>query len=365
MKLHVESTILLFGIIQGLVLILIAIRSKRGVRLSNNLFAAIILILCMTTIDTILFEFLDWGQLSDVRRTFLNSLPLEPITCLGPLIFFYLQSLFDHSFRITKSDRYLFLPVILEVVPFAISIVFVSSQQTFFSGKDESYVYLLNRYMTYVALPEFLLLVFYLVKSMKYLAAMRNGADSKTLRWAKDLLIGFGIVALVWFPFLIASMTPLQVTLLQDLHYYPIYYPVVGLIFFLGIRLMTNNMAFRPNPYAQTELAEKVALLNMLIQDKRLYSNSELNLQHLSSETGIPDKSISFILNHHLNKGFREYINEFRVNEAIERMQKGELNKLTLEALGFKVGFSSRSTFYRSFKQVTGQEPSAYVHHYN
>jgi AraC-like DNA-binding protein len=42
-------------------------------------------------------------------------------------------------------------------------------------------------------------------------------------------------------------------------------------------------------------------------------------------------------------------------------MQKGEWEKITLEALAYQSGFNNRNSFTLSFKKFTGQTPSEYI----
>ena len=124
---------------------------------------------------------------------------------------------------------------------------------------------------------------------------------------------------------------------------------------------MAFNAHFRKNLFSQKELEEKLSQLNRFITQEEIYADPELKMNLLSEKVGIPSRTISFILNHHLQKGFNQYINEFRVESALAKIEAGEAKEKTLEAISLEVGFRSRSNFYRSFKQVTGQHPTAYL----
>jgi AraC-like DNA-binding protein len=124
---------------------------------------------------------------------------------------------------------------------------------------------------------------------------------------------------------------------------------------------MTQSISFRTNEYSNSDLSDKVSLLNKIIVDEKLYKSPDLNLKFLSEKSKIPQKTISFILNHNIKKGFNDYINEYRIHDALIKIKSNETQKLTLEGIAFEVGFSSRSTFYRAFKKVTTKHPSDYI----
>ena len=50
----------------------------------------------------------------------------------------------------------------------------------------------------------------------------------------------------------------------------------------------------------------------------------------------------------------------YRVNEIKKRLNQENLSKYTLKALSEQCGFSSKATFYRVFKNVTGMTPLEY-----
>ena len=60
-------------------------------------------------------------------------------------------------------------------------------------------------------------------------------------------------------------------------------------------------------------------------------------------------------------KSFVEFVNGYRVNYVMTALKNGEHKSLTLLAIAFDAGFSSKSTFYRTFKQKTNLTPSEYL----
>ncbi|AYN04021.1 AraC family transcriptional regulator [Flavobacterium sp. 140616W15] len=107
--------------------------------------------------------------------------------------------------------------------------------------------------------------------------------------------------------------------------------------------------------------AEEIILLQKLenaMIEKELYKNPNLTLQDLAKEINSTSHQLSQFLNTNLGKNFTSYVNEFRINEACKIIASND--KLTLESIGYDVGFNSKSTFFASFKKHTGTTPLSY-----
>lgn len=98
--------------------------------------------------------------------------------------------------------------------------------------------------------------------------------------------------------------------------------------------------------------------LESVMNEKALYKNPNLSLQDLAKEVNITSHQLSQFLNNNLGKNFTSFVNEFRIREAREIIISND--KLTLEAIGYDVGFNSKSTFFATFKKYTGKTPSYY-----
>jgi AraC-like DNA-binding protein len=100
--------------------------------------------------------------------------------------------------------------------------------------------------------------------------------------------------------------------------------------------------------------------LEKVMLEKGLFKNPDLKLADLASELTIPPHQLSQLLNDNLGKGFTAYVNEYRINEACKLLLAGDNPKI--EAIGFEVGFNSRSTFFAAFKKLKGTTPSLFQH---
>lgn len=115
------------------------------------------------------------------------------------------------------------------------------------------------------------------------------------------------------------------------------------------------------NSIKKMDVAEAEILirkLESLMNEKDLYKNPNLTLQDLAKELNISSHQLSQFLNTNLGKNFTSFVNEFRIKEACKIITSND--KLTLESIGYDVGFNSKSTFFSAFKKHTGTTPSNY-----
>lgn len=98
--------------------------------------------------------------------------------------------------------------------------------------------------------------------------------------------------------------------------------------------------------------------IDKIIQDRQLYQQPRLSLRELSTETGVQEKTLSWIINQGAQKNFSEYINQLRVDAACIDLANEPSG--TLLDIAYAVGFSSKSTFNAAFKKQTGMTPSQF-----
>jgi AraC-like DNA-binding protein len=137
--------------------------------------------------------------------------------------------------------------------------------------------------------------------------------------------------------------------------------------FFLFISVRKDLNFFSTNPdlvrYANKKISEEQAQtmtekLQKLILSQELYKNPDLKLNDLAKKINVSSHQLSQLLNDNLSKSFAGYINEYRINEACELIINRK--SIKLEAIGYEVGFNSKSTFYAAFKKQTNTTPTLY-----
>jgi len=363
MDLSLSNILLFVGIVQCLMIFVVIICSRSKRILSKRYFTGFIAILSLATLGMFLDSSIDIVLISLEWQLLLGYFPFYPVMLLGPFTWMYIQSLFEKDFQHNKMlNRHFFL-VFLDLIPFIASFfMWVFLLFGFISYKGVlSLMNHLDQYNTYVDIPRYFSVGTYLIMSWSYLRKVKYIADVRTYNWGKELLMGLTIIIVVWTPLLFLYVSPWQKLLLNSIYYFPIYYLIVGLIYYLSIKLMMGNLSFRPNLFNAKDIDQKKKILDGVIAKDRLYAHHNFQLKNLSEKSGIPEKTVSFILNHHLRKSFNDFLNEYRVQEAINKINKGEMKNKTLEGIALEVGFSSRSTFNRGFKKYTGEHPSDYI----
>lgn len=97
--------------------------------------------------------------------------------------------------------------------------------------------------------------------------------------------------------------------------------------------------------------------LDVLLNEKKIYTDSNLTLQKLAEETKFNKNVLSLTINSLYGKSFYELINGYRIEEA-KRMLLDKQNKAyKIESIGEMAGFNSRATFFAVFKKMCDMTP--------
>ncbi len=102
------------------------------------------------------------------------------------------------------------------------------------------------------------------------------------------------------------------------------------------------------------------ALVKLML-DKRPYLEPELNLASLAAMSGFPAAQVSAAINHYFGQNFRNWVNSYRVEEVKKRLADPANAHLNMTGIAFDCGFNSEASFYRIFRQFTGQSPKPYL----
>ncbi|GAA4275238.1 hypothetical protein GCM10022258_45340 [Aquimarina gracilis] len=101
--------------------------------------------------------------------------------------------------------------------------------------------------------------------------------------------------------------------------------------------------------------------LQKLMVEEKIYLNHKLTLIDMAQQLNTSSNNVSWLLNNIHESSFYDFINHYRVQEFINKVERGEHQNHTLLALSLDSGFNSKSTFNKAFKIVMNETPSNYI----
>lgn len=126
-------------------------------------------------------------------------------------------------------------------------------------------------------------------------------------------------------------------------------------------RKLLNKADTQTIPLA--ELQKLIEQIDEYVISSEAFVNANLTIIDLAEYLKIHPKRISTAINTVRNQNFNSYINQYRIEKAVELLESSSLNNYSIEGVGTEVGFNSKSAFYTSFKKVTGTTPVKFKEH--
>ena len=110
----------------------------------------------------------------------------------------------------------------------------------------------------------------------------------------------------------------------------------------------------------QVEQTVEYKRLVQFLQKKKPYRDPQLSLVQLAKMLQYSPRKLSQVINENSGQNFNIFINHFRVEEAKEMLENDDFQNLNHLGVAKEVGFNSKSTFYKSFRQITGTTPAKF-----
>jgi AraC-like DNA-binding protein len=139
-----------------------------------------------------------------------------------------------------------------------------------------------------------------------------------------------------------------------------------GILLFGGIIALYINRSrrrkkeFEPAPPATAEPDGRLRMdlmeqISELIEEKELWKRKDLRIGDLAAELATNKTYISLLINNISGANFSTIVNGYRIRYA-QQLMTGH-PEMILDEVAEEAGFSSRATFFRSFKAQTGMTP--------
>jgi AraC-like DNA-binding protein len=388
------SGLLLIFFVHGLIYALLLLH--RGIRddKASDRWLAGFLLLCILYISPWMLGFAGWYDGINCLdcRNFMFYVPFQQGLLMGPVVYFYLKSLLDPSFKLGKRDWLHFLPGLLYLLWNLFVFIadrLVLREYYFMDGVSDPD--LDNWYVSasLVSLLLYLLRCFRVYRSYRAnIVEQLSFADSVTFRWVQHFLISLFLYFLIAALFQGLNLLGFELDYTGNWWYYLLF----GFIFYyIGIKGYANSVETRSHlKYSSASQSPAAAFLEPVeepqsgedetapakeindlevwkekllyaVVSESLYADPELTLQQLARHLNSNSSLVSRVINTGFKLNFNDFINFYRVEEVKRKLASGSAGSVTIMSLAYDAGFNSKATFNRAFKKFTGKNPKDFL----
>ena len=362
MNFNIYNSLILAGIIQGLLFGIVVACSKKY-RSAGTLY--LVALIVTFSFNNLQYYLQDSGLISS--RT-LFSIIFIPYQLLGgPLLLFYGLCLLHPEGKLSKRAWWI-------LTPFAIGLLLTSLYKVLYHLGYPAGTWFapLPGLIELIAILIDIVIVVYLLRQIATLEKQsRIFAPTRIkpqLLWFKIILIVFFVLSFVWIYNAVMSFGYGVETA-----YYPLWIAMSVMIYWLGhegiYKFGIENERRKIRDYAVGQRVKPksdkgknehiLALENLLVNEKR-FLDPTITLDKIAEDLKISKTHLSRTINAELGVGFPDYLNALRVEEAKSYLANPEFANYTLVAIGLEAGFNSKTTFNAAFKKATSLTPSEY-----
>lgn len=108
------------------------------------------------------------------------------------------------------------------------------------------------------------------------------------------------------------------------------------------------------------EYNEELVKLQQYMIEEKPFLNPSVTIQDVSTAIEIPVRDLSLLINHKLEQHFYDFVNTYRIENAMDILKDVTKSKVTILEILYEVGFNSKSSFNTAFKKHTGNTPTSY-----
>lgn len=340
---------------QGIFLSAILILQKKSNR-SNVILALLIALFSISIIDNVVF----WIEYYKVIPHLLGmSLPF--VFIYGPLFYLYLNR--TNETKKSKISNYW-----LHFIPFIIvSVWYLPYYVADASTKLVLIAEWNNSIINALLIPSLGLisLIYYAILSQRLIVKLEKKYEINILRsnhWLGLIFLAYALFVLFKF---IHSFSVIfgKSSLNSDIIIALGYSVFIYFIGYLGLKMskLFNGIKVDTSKYRASALPRNFSQrmfkrLKAYIQSNESFKDNELKLADLAAELSLSPHQLSQIINQNANQNFSEFINSYRIEEALKLIHKID----RMSQLSYEVGFNNRTTFNKEFKKATGLTPTQY-----
>ncbi len=329
------------GVFNSLILSIYFLFFIKPKQITNILFGFFLLFFSERVLRSLVY-FFNHYDLSNAYSRF------EPVSFvfIGPFLFLYVVSVIKPSSKVVVLWKYHILFWVFIVI--GIHFIFPYPDDPMFWKK-----YILKsiniQWLMYLSISAWF--VFKQVKNTQY----KQQKLTPIQLWIILLLIAVLILWLIYF--FISFSYFITGSIVFSILFYSFYF------FFLFKKkeralVFKKTKKYGDKKIEDSKATELIQKLEFFIKEQKPYKNADLKSLDIAKALDISTHQFSQLLNDNLGKSFSEFINTYRIEEAKRIIQFN--TKYTLDAIGYESGFNSKTTFYNTFKRITGVTPAKY-----
>ncbi|MCE7991236.1 MAG: helix-turn-helix transcriptional regulator [Roseivirga sp.] len=368
MVLNFWSIILIASAGQSVFLIFLLIFRPSSNKNALKLLVALLFILLLTTIHNLWYAgriYYSYPAVSGFGRGL--------ILTIGPLFYLYTRAITDGNFKLSWHQW-------LHAIPYLIGLGMVISQDSP-SNMDEGLL-IVDAFMTtgikasYITIVRFALYIVHMLvyiflsrRLISYIASDKSQyliPIEKRSKWIKQLNLILGAIALIF----LISLGDIFISGLYSYHSnFILTLLVSAFIYMVAYQAVAQDSSLLPgfgkkygsvNIKADQKSSLLPALLGLL-ETEKIFLNPELKLGDVAARLHVQSHVLTSLINTQLGKSFFELLNQYRVQEFIEKANQPEYNHLSIFGIAQEVGYKSKSSFNTAFKKQMGVTPSQYL----
>jgi len=390
------SSVLLISFTQGIVYSALLLAKAIKTDNKSNYWLSFFIFLCSLYSAPWMLGFAGWYD-NQPYRDILFYTPFQHLLWIGPIIFFYTQSLLNPSFKFSKKEALHLTPgllYLLYIIAIWIYDQFIFGDYYFYkNGMDKDFEQWYQKLGLLSMIVYFILSIRYYNVYKKLMFQVVSYADSVLFKWIQTYLIAFLVMLLLPLVFDGIGYFFPEIKSYQGSWWFYLFFSIV--MYYIAITGYSNptnaTIPFKMSFFdkspillldhnstndletsidIQYETLEKAvspetelwkSKIETLIQEEKLYQNPELTLTDLAKKLETNVSVISKTINQGFQMNFNDYINNFRIEAVKISLSNGEHKKSTLLGIAYDCGFNSKATFNRAFKKNTGKTPKEYI----
>lgn len=361
---NIYNSIVLGGIIQGLIFGIVVASTKKYRAKSTLLLATLIVVFSLNNFQ---YYLTSTGLL--LSSNFYNYVWIPGQLTMGPIFYLYGLKLLYPEKPIPKKT------IFWAFTPFAIGLICVTYIKICFNYVGNEFKYIIPEIIfeftsMFLAMSATAKLFFETRKIER--EARIDGAPKAwpKLQWFRNILLTFFFLTWVW----LAVIILMYLRLAPFKTWNVIWVALSIMIYWIGHvgiykyglmeerKKIRSHMPDRPSiiDVSDKNKSEHLIEFENLLINKKYFLDPELTLDKLADELNLSKSHLSRLINTELKTSFPDYINQLRIKEAQYYLKHPDFSNYTLVAIGLEAGFASKTTFNNAFKKVTGMTPSEY-----